>query len=171
MQVTKNKLSIKNSKKSAILNDSYWMQQALDLAVYAESCNEVPVGAVIVYENKIIGHGWNQPISNSDPTAHAEIVALREAGKYLNNYRLTDTVMYVTLEPCLMCIGAMLTARIKRLVFGAYDSKFGATKFCFNNFDSNKINHKIIYEGGILAKESAKLLTNFFESRRALLNK
>jgi tRNA(adenine34) deaminase len=146
--------------------DIYWMQQALDLARYAESCNEVPVGAVVVYEDRIIGCGWNQPIANLDPTAHAEIIALREAGKYLNNYRLIDTTMYVTLEPCLMCIGAMLHSRIKRLVFGACDLKFGAVKSIFNILDNNKLNHKIIYEGGVLAEECAALLTNFFAGRR-----
>lgn len=149
-----------------ILDDIYWMQQALNLAAYAESCNEVPVGAIVVHENQIIGCGWNQPISTSDPTAHAEIVALREAGKHRNNYRLIDTTMYVTLEPCLMCAGAMLHSRIKRLVFGAFDLKSGAIKSVFNVLDNNKLNHKVVYTGGILAEECSALLINFFSKRR-----
>jgi len=146
--------------------DIYWMQQALNLAKHAESCNEVPVGAIIVYKNEVIAQSWNQPIVSCDSTAHAEIVAMREAGKYLNNYRLIDTTLYVTLEPCLMCIGAMLHARIKRLVFGAYDYKTGAVKSVFNVLDDVRLNHKIIYEGGILTEECAALLTNFFKKRR-----
>lgn len=148
------------------MNDIYWMQQALELALHAKSCNEVPVGAVIVYENQIVGCGWNQPIVSSDPTAHAEIVALREAGKYFNNYRLLNTTLYVTLEPCFMCVGAMLHARIKRLVFGAFDTKTGAVKSGFNFLDNQQLNHKIIYEGGVLAKECAALLTDFFAELR-----
>lgn len=149
-----------------ILDDIYWMQQALNLAAYAESCNEVPVGAIVVHEDQIIGCGWNQPIATSDPTAHAEIVALRAAGKHRNNYRLIDTTMYVTLEPCLMCAGAMLHSRIKRLVFGAFDLKSGAIKSVFNVLDNNKLNHKVVYTGGILADECAALLINFFSKRR-----
>jgi tRNA(adenine34) deaminase len=147
-------------------NDVYWMQQALNLASHAESCNEVPVGAVVVYKDQMIGRGWNQPIANVDPTAHAEIIALREAGAHLNNYRLVDTTLYVTLEPCLMCIGAMLHARIKRLVFGACDPKSGAIKSVFNVLDNKQLNHKIVYESDVLAKECAMLLTNFFARRR-----
>src|SRR3990167_9266006 len=103
-------------------NDHYWMQHALQLARHAGANNEVPVGAVLIWNNDIIGEGWNQPISTCDPTAHAEMVALRQGARYRNNYRVVDATLYVTLEPCVMCIGAMIHARIARLVFGAYDS-------------------------------------------------
>lgn len=135
--------------------DIYWMQQALKLAKLAAAKNEVPVGAILVLDNKIIGEGWNQPIISNDPTAHAEIIALRQGSQNINNYRLINTTLYVTLEPCAMCIGAMLHARIKRLVFGAYDSK-----------DTNKLNHNIPYAGGILQQECSDLLTEFFQKRR-----
>ena len=148
------------------MKDIYWMQQALNLAAHAELCNEVPVGAVVVYKDQIIGRGWNQPIVSFDPTAHAEIIALREAGKYFNNYRLIDTTLYVTLEPCLMCVGAMLHSRITRLVFGACDPKGGAVQSIFNILDNIQLNHKIVYESGILAEECGALLTNFFKKRR-----
>jgi tRNA(adenine34) deaminase len=131
------------------------MQQALKLAELAAAKDEVPVGAVLVLDNQIIGEGWNQPIITNDPTAHAEIIALRQGSQHLNNYRLINTTLYVTLEPCAMCIGAVLHARIKRLVFGAYDSK-----------NTNKLNHRIPYTGGILQQECSDLLTEFFKKRR-----
>ncbi len=147
--------------------DSDFMQQAINLANHAASQNEVPVGAILVQDNKIIGQGWNQPITSNDSTAHAEIIALRRAAKKLNNYRLINTTLYVTLEPCLMCVGAMIHARIKRLVFGAYDPKSGAIQSVFNFLDSKKLNHNIVYQGGILEQQCGELLTTFFQKRRS----
>jgi len=149
-----------------INQDTHWMQQAIKLAQHAKSQNEVPVGAVLILNNEIIGEGWNQPISSTDSTAHAEIIAMRNAAKKLNNYRLLNTTLYVTLEPCIMCVGAMIHARIKRLVFGAYDSKSGAIQSVFNLLDNKQLNHEISYQGGILEQECGKLLTCFFKERR-----
>jgi len=146
--------------------DQYWLKASINLAKQASSFDEVPVGAVVVLDNKIIGSGFNQPIRSNDPTAHAEIVALREAASALQNYRLIDTTLYVTLEPCAMCIGAMIHARIKRLVFGASDSKTGAVNSVLNLLDNNLFNHKIEYSGGILQDECGVLLTEFFKKRR-----
>lgn len=146
--------------------DHYWMQEAVNLAHYAEKQNEVPVGAVVVYSEQVIGSGWNQPIATNDPTAHAEIIAMRQAAQHLSNYRLIDATLYVTLEPCIMCVGAILHARIKRLVFGALDPKTGAIKSVFNILNNTKLNHKIMVESGILEQECALLLTDFFKKRR-----
>jgi len=146
--------------------DTHWMQQAIQLAAHAQANNEVPIGAILVLNDEIIGSGWNQPIANNDPTAHAEIIALRDAANKINNYRLINTTLYVTLEPCLMCAGAMIHARIKRLVFGAYDPKAGAIQSIFNVLDNIKLNHRIRYQGGILAKECGTLLCTFFKQRR-----
>lgn len=147
-------------------NDIFYMQQALDLAVYAQTINEVPVGAVLVFENKIIGTGYNQPISSHDPTAHAEIIALRAAAKSIKNYRLVDTTMYVTLEPCAMCAAAMLHARVKRIMYAAADLKTGALGGAIDLFKAHKWNHQIECSGGLLAETSAKLLQDFFRQRR-----
>ena len=147
-------------------NDQKWMSEAISLAKYAAQQDEVPVGCVIVRENKIIGKGWNQSISSNDPSAHAEIVALRDAGKTINNYRLLDTTLYVTLEPCLMCVGAMIHARIKKLVFGAYDPKTGAAGSGFNLLEDTRHNHVVDVEGGVLEQECAELLQAFFQQRR-----
>ena len=150
--------------------DQYWMQQALDLAQYAATHGEVPVGAVLIDSNGgLLAQGWNCSISSCDPSAHAEIVALRHAANVCNNYRLLDTTLYVTLEPCIMCVGAMIQARIKRLVFGATDPKTGAIVSVFNVLDEinkGKLNHKIVYTSGVLADECSKLLTRFFRERR-----
>jgi tRNA(adenine34) deaminase len=127
---------------------------------------EVPVGAIIVLNNEIIGEGFNCPISTCDPTAHAEIVALRQAAQKLNNYRLPGVTLYVTLEPCTMCVGAMLHARIERLVFGALDPKTGAVVSAFKLLDEEKLNHKIQYQNGILATECGKILSDFFKELR-----
>jgi tRNA(adenine34) deaminase len=127
---------------------------------------EVPVGAVLVHENTIIGEGFNHPIQLKDPTAHAEIMALRAGAKTLNNYRLLDTTLYVTLEPCIMCVGAILHARVKRLVFGAFDPKTGAVDSVFKIPSEPKLNHRLIIQGDILAEESSALLKKFFQSRR-----
>lgn len=147
--------------------DELWMRQTLQLAQHAELAGEVPIGAIAVLNNEVIGKGWNCPIANSDPTAHAEIIALRAAAQTLQNYRLVDVVLYVTLEPCAMCVGAMLQARIKRLVFGANDSKAGAVVSVFQLLDSNQLNHRVSYQGGILASECGSILSRFFQKRRA----
>jgi tRNA(adenine34) deaminase len=147
-------------------DDHHWLRVCLQLAKRAEQESEVPVGAVVVYQNQLIGQGWNQPIQRCDPSAHAEIIALRQAAVHLNNYRLLDTTLYVTLEPCAMCLGAMLQARIKKLVFGAWDPKAGAVRSVFQILDSPQLNHKITWQGGMLAEESAALLKSFFQKRR-----
>ena len=146
--------------------DQKWMRHALALAMRAESMGEVPVGAVIVKQDVCIGEGWNRPIAASDPTAHAEIVALRAAGQILGNYRLTGTSLYVTLEPCMMCIGAMVHARVQRLVFGANDPKRGAVCSAMDLSAMDFVNHRLEWEGGVLADECAILLKNFFSQRR-----
>ncbi len=144
----------------------HWIEAALRLAQRAAAEREVPVGAVVVYKNEIIGEGWNQPISRCDPSAHAEILALRQAASRIGNYRLLDTTLYVTLEPCAMCLGAMLQARIKNLVFGASDLRAGAVHSVFQILDAPQLNHRIHWSGGILANESAALLKDFFQQRR-----
>jgi len=142
------------------------MQHALELASKAQYEGEVPVGAVVVLDDKVIGEGCNQPISSHDPTAHAEVVALRHAAKELGNYRLVDATLYVTLEPCIMCIGAIMHARIRRLVFGASDPKAGAIQSIYTIPEDKKLNHTIQVDSGILAKECGELLSNFFRRRR-----
>lgn len=146
--------------------DVIWVKQAIELARHAEEMGEVPVGAIVVLDNNVIGRGWNQPIGNSDPTAHAEIMAIREASTAVSNYRLLDTTIYVTLEPCIMCIGAILHARIKRLVFGAFDTRAGAVESVFKIPHADQLNHRIISLGGVLAEECGSLLRNFFSKRR-----
>ena len=142
------------------------MMHALELARRAAGENEVPVGAVLVKDDVVIAEGWNQPIARHDPGAHAEMVALRNGGKYLSNYRLPGTTLYVTLEPCVMCAGAMIHARIDRLVFGAADPKTGAAGSVFDIFASTRLNHVVNVQGGVLADECASLLTEFFRERR-----
>lgn len=146
--------------------DEIFMREAIKLAQHAASQNEVPVGAVAIYQNEIVGRGWNCPISTNDPTAHAEIIALRAAATKIQNYRLVDVTLYVTLEPCVMCVGAMLHARIKKVVFGAYDPKAGAIASVMKLLDENKFNHTLSYQGGILATECGKMLQEFFQARR-----
>lgn len=142
------------------------MQRALVLAQKAAECNEAPVGAILVLHNEIIGEGWNRPIAHCDPTSHAEIMALRAGAKKQKNYRLLNASLYVTLEPCVMCVGALLNARIKRLVFGAANLKAGAVASVFHLLDAKKLNHRIEWEGGCLAEESSRLLQNFFQELR-----
>lgn len=146
--------------------DEAWMRHALRLAQRAELLGEIPVGAVLVKDNSVLAEGWNSPITNHDATAHAEINALREAGKVLANYRLVDTTLYVTLEPCVMCMGAIIHARIKRLVFGAYDPKRGAVCNALNLADANFLNHSVGWQGGILEADCSELLKAFFRVRR-----
>jgi tRNA(adenine34) deaminase len=149
-----------------MFNDEIWMQHAMRLARYAASIDEIPVGAVIVYQNNCIAEGWNQSIGLNDATAHAEIMALRAAGKYLKNYRLLETTMYVTLEPCTMCVGALIHARVKKLVFGAYDYKTGAINSALQLLDNSIYNHKLNYQGGVLAETCGKYLSDFFRNKR-----
>ncbi len=138
------------------MNDNDWMNVALVLANRARKKNEVPIGAIVVYDNKIIGRGFNSPIARHDPTAHAEIIALRTAAKKIGNYRLNHSTLYVTLEPCAMCMSAMVHARIERCVFGAHDPKKSL----------NVTNHKIDISGGILQDECGQILKQFFKERR-----
>jgi len=146
--------------------DHQFMQQALDQAKLAAMAGEVPVGAVLVRDGKIISRGFNQPIGNSDPSAHAEMMALRAAAHIESNYRLPGTTLYVTLEPCIMCAGAMLHARVERVVFGATDPKTGAAGSVLNVFSEKQINHQTQVEGGIMDDECGQVLRDFFKGRR-----
>lgn len=147
--------------------DQLFMQRALELADYAQSLGEIPVGAVLVdAQNKIIGEGWNTSILKHDPTAHAEIEAIRKAASAVQNYRLLNTTLYVTLEPCTMCAGAILHSRIKRLVFGASDYKTGAIGSRFHFFEDYKMNHVVEITTGILAQQCSAKLSAFFKQRR-----
>jgi tRNA(adenine34) deaminase len=146
--------------------DEAWMLHAQRLADRAEAQGEVPVGAVLVKDNTLIAEGWNQPISHHDPSAHAEIMAMRAAGKTLENYRLPDTTLYVTLEPCTMCAGAMLHARIGRVVFGAFDPKTGAAGSVYNTLQDENNLHKLDVQGGVLAEQCSEQLRAFFRRRR-----
>lgn len=146
--------------------DPQWMRRALELAGRAELEGEVPIGAVLVIDGKAAGEGWNRSISDHDPSAHAEIVAIREAGKRAGNYRLPGSTLYVTLEPCAMCVGAMIHARVERLVFAASDSKTGALGGAFKLPDLHAHNHVMDVQGGVLAQEAAELLRSFFRKRR-----
>ncbi|RKS85058.1 tRNA-adenosine deaminase [Orbus hercynius] len=148
-------------------SDEYWMQYALTLARKAEQRGEIPVGAVIVYNNQIVGEGCNQSITEHDPTAHAEIVAMRQAARYLHNYRLVDTTLYVTLEPCTMCAGAIIHSRIKRIVFAASDYKTGAAGSFIDLLSHPGMNHKPIITAGVYRDEASLLLSEFFQRRRA----
>ena len=147
--------------------DSHWMQHALHLAEQAAEQDEVPVGAVVVLNEGAIGEGWNQPISSCDPTAHAEIIALRDAAQRIGNYRLTGATLYVTLEPCLMCAGAMIHARIGRLVFGASDPKRGAVNSTTHAFETQGLNHRVTFTGAVMASACAGRLHDFFRARRS----
>nr|WP_328803040.1 tRNA adenosine(34) deaminase TadA [Rouxiella aceris] len=147
-------------------SDQYWMQRALVLAAKAQDEGEVPVGAVLVLDNKAIGEGWNRSIGYHDPTAHAEIMALRQGGLVVNNYRLLDAVMYITLEPCVMCAGAMVHARIRRLVYGASDLKTGAAGSLLDVLRHPGMNHQIEICSGVLAEECSAQLSEFFRLRR-----
>jgi tRNA(adenine34) deaminase len=146
--------------------DEKWMVLAIKQAKLAEKIEEVPVGAVLVQDEHLIASAHNQPISTNDPTAHAEIQLLRAAGKALNNYRLPNTTLYVTLEPCTMCLGAIIHARVVRIVFGAYDEKTGVCGSCQDLSTSECFNHSIEVEGGVLANECKELLQKFFQKRR-----
>ncbi len=146
--------------------DVAWMRHAIRLAQRAEEQDEVPVGAVLVLNNQCIAEGWNTPITHHDPTAHAEINALRQAGQFLANYRLLKSTLYVTLEPCAMCVGAIAHARIQRVVFGAFDEKRGCLCSALHLADASFLNHKIKWQGGILSDTCGDLLRDFFRYRR-----
>jgi len=146
--------------------NSYWMRRALHLARRAEAEGEVPVGAVLVRGGEVLGEGGNCPIGSSDPTAHAEIVALRNAAASVGNYRLPGSVLYVTLEPCVMCAGAIIHARVARVVFGARDRKGGAAGGVFDVLGTDRLNHRVMVEGGVLEGECGELLRAFFRRRR-----
>ena len=149
-----------------MLADEQWMRYALRLAQRAESQGEVPVGAVLVKDDRCIAEGWNQPIASNDPTAHAEIEVLRKAGQALKNYRLLDTTLYVTLEPCVMCMGAISHARVDRLVYGANDPKRGAVISVLQLPEAHFLNHRVPWVGGILADCCGQILVDFFKKRR-----
>ena len=147
-------------------SDELWMEEALRCAQRALEAGEVPVGAVVVCDGQIVGRGWNRNISDSDPTAHAEVVALREAGATVGNHRLEDSELFVTIEPCAMCAGAMVHARVHRLVYGADDPKAGAVRSVMQVLNHPQLNHKIKVRSGVLAGRSAELLQTFFRNRR-----
>lgn len=149
------------------MDDELWMTEALRLAREAGAADEVPVGAVVVLDGEIIGRGFNQPIGRHDPTAHAEIMALRNAATRLGNYRLPGATLYVTLEPCTMCAGAIMHARIARVVFGAPDPKTGVAGSVLNLFGEARLNHHAEITGDVLATECGQLLSSFFAARRS----
>jgi tRNA(adenine34) deaminase len=143
------------------------MRRALALAEAGAAAGEVPVGAVLVRDGAVLGEGFNRPIGDSDPSAHAEMVALRAAARSIGNYRLAGTTLYVTMEPCVMCAGAIVHARVARLVFGAEDPKWGGCASVFRILEPGRLNHDVIVKGGVLAAESASLLQRFFKARRS----
>lgn len=142
------------------------MAAAFAEAVLAEAKDEVPIGAVVVLDDVILGRGHNRPISQHDPTAHAEMIALREAARLVNNYRLPETTLYVTVEPCLMCMGALLHARVRRLVFGCHEPKAGAAGSLYNTANDPRLNHQLEVTAGVCADESRELLQRFFRTKR-----
>ena len=150
------------------ISDEDWMREALRLAQDAATAGEVPIGAVVVHEGIIIGRGHNSPITTGDPTAHAEILAVRDAARSLANYRLSGAAIYVTLEPCAMCAGALVNARLGRLVFGARDIRYGAVRSKFRLTESELLNHRLTVTEGVLASDCLELLQSFFRERRAV---
>lgn len=147
-------------------DDQRFMRRAFELAQLAERYDEIPVGAVVVHQGKIIGEGYNQSIMSNDPSAHAEMIAIRQAGEQLNNYRLLDCTLYVTLEPCPMCAGLLVHSRIHRLVFATTDLKTGAAGSAFNLVANEQLNHQVDICSGVMAEECSQLLSNFFKRRR-----
>jgi tRNA(adenine34) deaminase len=150
----------------AMPDDLYYLQLALDEARASAAAGEVPIGAVLVHNDAVLARSGNRTIRDNDPTAHAEIIVIREASRLLSNYRLAGTVLYVTLEPCTMCAGAIVQARVPRLVYAADDPKGGAFRSCFELLTSPKLNHQVEVTSGILAEDAAALLQSFFASRR-----
>ncbi len=151
---------------SGVAIDLEWMQRALALADHAAAAGEVPVGAVLVREGREIGAGWNAPVGSNDPTAHAEVMALRAAAAAAGNYRLPGSTLYATMEPCPMCAGAIVQARVARVVYAARDERWGAVESVFEILGSRRLNHHVDCEGGVLAEESTRRLRYFFEARR-----
>ncbi|WP_218354786.1 tRNA adenosine(34) deaminase TadA [Alteromonas lipotrueiana] len=158
-----------NSPTEAVIDhsDEHWMQLAIERARRAEALGEVPVGAIVVLNGKIIGEGWNTPITDHDPSAHAELQAIRMAAKAVQNYRIVDATLYVTLEPCPMCAGAIVHSRLKRVVFGAYDLKTGAAGSALQLLNHSQLNHQPGLCGGILKEACAEVISHFFARRRA----
>ncbi|HEX4470041.1 MAG TPA: tRNA adenosine(34) deaminase TadA [Gemmatimonadaceae bacterium] len=148
------------------MTDQQFMRYALNRAIEAGERGEVPVGAIVVVDGDVIAEGFNQPIATSDPTAHAEIVAIRRAAALRGNYRLTDASLYVTIEPCQMCVGAMIHARIARLIYGAQEPKAGAIESAMRAHEHASLNHRMEVTGGVLAEESRRLMQAFFQERR-----
>jgi tRNA(adenine34) deaminase len=148
------------------VSDVAFMHEALALARQAAAAGEVPVGAVVVKDGAVIGRGHNHPVAAHDPTAHAEVIAMRDAAAWLGNYRLADCTLYVTLEPCAMCVGAIMHARIARVVYGTADPKTGACGSVVNLFAESRLNHHASVAGGVMAEEAGKLLQDFFSARR-----
>ncbi len=146
--------------------DEHWMNMAYQRAQKAMECGEVPVGAVLVKNNQLIGEGYNQPITSHDPTAHAEVIALRVAGQAIKNYRLVDTIMYVTLEPCPMCASALVHARIAKVIFATQDERIGACGSIFDITNNALLNHRVEVESGMMAKECRELIQSFFIEKR-----
>ena len=157
--------------ETTLSTDTLFMSRALELAQRAAEYSEVPVGAVIVHQGNIVGEGYNQPISSCDPTAHAEVVAMRQACVSLNNYRLTGCELYVTIEPCTMCVGAMVHARIRRVIFGALEPRAGALKSQLQLMEHGPYNHSIVWDGGVLAEQCGAMMADFFRQKRDLKNK
>lgn len=153
--------------KMQVHTDQHWMEQALLLADKAAEQGEIPVGAILIKDNKVVGEGWNQSIGLNDPSAHAEMLAIRQGAKLLNNYRLPDTTLYVTLEPCSMCAGLLVHSRIERLVFGAADAKTGAAGSIMDLLNDERLNHQVEVSGGLLAKQCGDKISQFFQMRRA----
>ncbi|WP_416305352.1 tRNA adenosine(34) deaminase TadA [Neptunicella sp. SCSIO 80796] len=148
-------------------SDCHWMEYALELARKAAEQGEIPVGAVLIKDGQIVGEGWNQPIGQHDPSAHAEMLAIRQGGDRLKNYRMPDATLYVTLEPCSMCAGLLVHSRISRLVFGAEDPKTGSAGSIMNLLQHDKLNHQVEVTGGVMAAECGEILSAFFRQRRA----
>jgi len=155
-----------NNTENSESDDHRFMQRAFELAQLAESHDEIPVGAIVVHQGEIIGEGYNQSIMSNDPSAHAEMIAIRQAGKLLNNYRLLDCTLYVTLEPCPMCAGLLVHSRINRLVYATPDLKTGAAGSAFNLVANEQLNHQVDISSGVMAEECSQLLSNFFKRRR-----
>jgi tRNA(adenine34) deaminase len=159
--------TVSPNQRPISVSDEFWMEEALRAAQRALETGEVPVGAVVVHAGEIIGRGWNRNINDSDPTAHAEIIALRQAGTNLGNHRLGDCELFATVEPCPMCAGALVHARIKRLVYGADDPKAGAVHSVMEVLNHPQLNHRMDVRGGVLGGRCAELLQSFFRGRRA----
>jgi tRNA(adenine34) deaminase len=165
--VPENQPRTTNDQQPTTFSDEFWMEEALRAAQRALEAGEVPVGAVVVYAGEIVGRGWNRNLTDSDPTAHAEIIALRQAGANLGNHRLGECELFATIEPCPMCAGALVHARVKRLIYGADDPKAGAVHSVIEVLNHPQLNHRTEVRGGVLAGRSAELLQTFFRNRRA----